>query len=166
MSFRDKAKKFGKKVEEIGRDVRDSPVGQKITDVAEDIGKSVMDWFKSDKVQSALKEIEHKFRDVRDDLVKSLKPLPKDKQEEALKIFDDYKSNSDESLKQSENEGDFNSKSESILSDLFKITANLRGSTAQINETVSANSSHHLDSSLDDVVLSGDINIPNDNDII
>lgn len=165
MSLRDNAKKFGKKVEKLGRDVRDSQVGQKITDVGEDIGKSVRDWFQSDKVQSALKEVENKFIDVRDDLVKSLKPLPKDKQEEALKIFDDYKSNSDESLKQSENEGDFNSKSESILSNLFNITENLRGSKAQINEPVSASSSEYLDP-LDDSVLSGDINVTNDNDII
>jgi hypothetical protein len=157
------AKNFGKKVEEFGRDVRDSPVGQKVTDVTEGIGKSAREWWKSDKIQNGLKEIEHKFRDVRDDLVKSLKPLPKDQQEEALKKFDDYKLNSDESLKQAENEGDFNSKSESILSDLLKITSNLRGAVETVSEVDNlANSDDGLD-----VVLPGSSAVdPNDNDII
>jgi hypothetical protein len=119
------AKDFGKKTEAFGRDIRDSPVGKKATDIAEDVGKSVRDWWKSDNVQDELKAINDKFIEVRDDFVKSLKPAAKEEQEAGIKKFDEYEKISIEALNNAENEAIFEDKRASVFGELLKFSKGL-----------------------------------------
>ncbi len=87
-------KKAGQKLEQIGRDIRDSDNGQRVKEALKDARDDFRDFFNRDDVKAKLKSVEHTFREIRDKVVDHFKGKPNEA--EVKKSLDNMQQQVDE----------------------------------------------------------------------